>query len=102
MPVDSDGSGHNRGVIFLCLRADSVCIPRRTAILTTVAIGCALLMLGAFLVTAAATQIAESKDDYEKQFRQLLVKTRGMLPPDWYTDPNNPSVDTSEPLIRIA
>ena len=76
-------------------------IPRRTAILTTVAVGCTLLMLGAFLVTAAATQIAESKDDYEKQFRQLLVKTRGLLPPDWYTDPNDPSVDPSEPLIRI-
>jgi len=76
-------------------------IPRRTAILTTVAVGCALLILGAFLVTAAANQIVESKDDYEKQFRQVLVKTRGLLPPEWYTDPNDPSVDSSEPLIRI-
>ena len=76
-------------------------IPRRTAILTTVAIGCALLILGAFLVTKAANQIVESKDDYGKQFQQLLVKTRGLLPPDWYTDPNDSSPDPSEPLIRV-
>jgi AI-2 transport protein TqsA len=76
-------------------------IPRRTAILTTVAIGCALLILGAFLVTKAANQIVESKDDYEKQFRQVLIKTRGLLPPEWYTDPNDPSADPSEPLIRV-
>jgi AI-2 transport protein TqsA len=76
-------------------------IPRPTAILTTVAVGCAILILGAFLVTAAVNQIVESKDDYEKQFRQLLVKTRGLLPPEWYTDPNDPSVGPSEPLIRV-
>ncbi len=76
-------------------------IPRRTAILTTVAIGCVLLILGGLLVTKAVNQIVESKDDYEKQFRQLLVKTRGLLPPEWYTDPNDPSVDPSEPLIRV-
>ncbi|MBN2592754.1 MAG: AI-2E family transporter [Sedimentisphaerales bacterium] len=76
-------------------------IPRRTAILTTVAVGCALLILGAFLVTVAANQIAESKDDYGKQFQQLLVKTRGLLPPEWYTDPNDAKADLSEPLIRI-
>jgi AI-2 transport protein TqsA len=76
-------------------------IPRRTAILTTVAVGCALLILGAFLVTKAANQIVESKDDYEKQFRQVLIKTRGLLPPDWYTDPNQTSADSSEPLIRV-
>ena len=76
-------------------------IPRRTAILTTVAIGCALLILGAFLVTKAANQIVESKDDYEKQFRQVLIKTRGLLPPDWYTDPNDSSSDPSGPLIRV-
>jgi AI-2 transport protein TqsA len=90
-------------------------IPRRTAILTTVAVGCSILILGALLVTAAANQIVESKDDYEKQFRQVLVKTRGLLPPEWYTDPNEPvrdpndpaldpndtSADPSEPLIRV-
>lgn len=76
-------------------------IPRRTAILTTVAIGCALLILGALLVTKAANQIVESKDDYGKQFQQLLVKTRGLLPPEWYTDPNDSSAEPSEPLIRI-
>ena len=83
-------------------------IPRRTAILTTVAVGCALLILGAFLVTKAANQIVESKDDYGKQFQQLLVKTRGLLPPDWYTDPNESVIDPnglsiypSEPLIRV-
>ncbi|OHB81538.1 MAG: hypothetical protein A2Z38_08875 [Planctomycetes bacterium RBG_19FT_COMBO_48_8] len=90
-------------------------IPRRTAILTTVAVGCALLIPGALLVTAAVNQIVESKDDYEKQFRQLLVKTRGLLPPEWYTDPNEPVRDPnnqvfdpnepvhrpSEPLIRV-
>lgn len=76
-------------------------IPRRTAILTTVAIGCALLILGGLLVTKAVNQIVESKDDYEKQLGQLLVKTRGLLPPEWYTDPNDPSADPSEPLIRV-
>jgi AI-2 transport protein TqsA len=76
-------------------------IPRLAAILTTVAVGCALLILGAFLVTVAANQIVESKDDYEKQFRQVLIKTRGLLPPEWYTDPNNLSPDPSEPLIRV-
>jgi AI-2 transport protein TqsA len=83
-------------------------IPRRTAILTTVAIGCAFLILAALLVTKAANQIVESKDDYGKQFQQLLVKTRGLLPPEWYTDPNeavsDPNslfTDPSEPLIRI-
>lgn len=76
-------------------------IPRRTAILTTVAIGCALLILGALLVTKAANQIVESKDDYGKQFQQLLVKTRGLLPPEWYTDPNDSSAEPSELLIRI-
>ena len=76
-------------------------IPRRTAILTTAAVGCALLVLGAFFVTWAANQIVESKDDYGKQFQQLLVKTRGLLPPEWYTKPEDPSADPSESLIRI-
>ena len=80
-------------------------IPRRTAILTTVIIGCAILVLSALLVTAAANKILNSKDDYEKQFTQLLVKSRGILPPEWYTaDPNNPNAlsdDHSEPLIRV-
>ena len=76
-------------------------IPRRTAIFTTLAIGFAILILAALLVTASAEQIADSKDEYDKQFRQLLVKTRGLLPPDWYMDPNDPTVDPSEPLIRV-
>ncbi|MHC4587030.1 MAG: AI-2E family transporter [Planctomycetota bacterium] len=80
-------------------------IPRRTAILSTVLIGCAILVLAALLVTAAANQILNSKDDYEKQFTQLLVKSRGIVPPEWYlSDPNDPNAlsdDPSEPLIRI-
>jgi len=76
-------------------------IPRRTAIFTTLAIGFAILMLATLLVSASAEQIADSKDDYEKQFRQLLVKTRGLLPSDWYMDPNDPDADPSEPLIRV-
>ncbi len=83
-------------------------IPRLTAILTTVAVGCALLILGALLVTVAANQIVKNKDDYEKQIQQVLVKTRGLLPPEWYTDPNESvidpnglSADPSEPLIRV-
>jgi len=83
-------------------------IPRLTAILTTVAVGCALLILGALLVTVAANQIVKNKDDYEKQIQQVLVKTRGLLPPEWYTDPNESvidpnglSTDPSEPLIRV-
>ena len=80
-------------------------IPRRTAILSTVLIGCAILVLAALLITVAANQILKSKDDYGQQFRQLLVKSRGILPPEWYTsesnDPNALSDDPSEPLIRV-
>jgi len=93
-------------------------IPRRTAILTTVLVGCTILVLAALLVTVAANQIVDSKDDYEKQFRALLVRTRGLIPSDWYTgDPNDPDKtgdlpndpneqgnsagDPNEPLIRI-
>jgi len=76
-------------------------IPRRTAIFTTLAIGFAILMLATLLVSASAEQIADSKEAYVKQFNQLLVKTRGLLPPDWYMDPNDPSADPSEPLIRV-
>ena len=90
-------------------------IPRRTAILTTVLVGCAILVLAALLVTVAANDIVDSKDDYEKQFRALLVRTRGLIPSDWYTgDPNDPNSlandpddpnslagHPSEPLIRI-
>jgi AI-2 transport protein TqsA len=65
-------------------------IPRRTAIFTTLAIGCGFLVLGTWLVTAAVDQIVQNRDDYEDQFQQLLVRTRGLLPPDWYTDPNKP------------
>jgi len=94
-------------------------IPRRTAILTTVLIGCIILALAALIVTAAANQIlksntdysqskddsSQSQDNYPQYFRELLVKAKGILPPEWYTsDPNDPnglSVDPSEPLIRI-
>jgi AI-2 transport protein TqsA len=80
-------------------------IPRRTAILTTVLIGCIILVLAALLVTAAANRIVDSKDDYEKQFRAVLVRTRGYIPSDWYigdpNDPNSLSEDPSEPLIRV-
>ena len=80
-------------------------IPRGAAILTTVLIGCIILALAALLVTNAANQILNSKDDYEKQFTQLLVKSRGIIPTEWYlSDPNDPnalSEDPSEPLIRI-
>ncbi|MBN1806613.1 MAG: AI-2E family transporter [Sedimentisphaerales bacterium] len=89
-------------------------IPRGAAILTTVLIGCAVLALAALVVTIAANEILESKDDYVKQFNQLLVKTRGILPPEWYApesgkpaDPNQPIApskkpeDPSGPLIRI-
>jgi len=93
-------------------------IPRRTATVTTVLFGCAILALAALLVTKAANQIVDSKDDYEKQFRQLLVQARGLIPSDWYTsDPNDPNKSAglsndpnepgnwfshpNEPLIRI-
>jgi AI-2 transport protein TqsA len=80
-------------------------IPRGAAILTTVLIGCTVLALAALIVTAAVNQILKSKDTYEQQFRQLLVKTKGILPPEWYTsdpnDPNGPSKDPSEPFIRV-
>jgi AI-2 transport protein TqsA len=90
-------------------------IPRHTAIFTTLAIGCAILMLGTLLLTAAADQIVQSKADYEDQFQQVLVRTRGLLPPDWYMDPNEPVIDPNnatfdpnepihgpaEPLIRV-
>jgi len=90
-------------------------IPRHTAIFTTLALGCAILILGTLIVTAAADQIVQSKDDYEDQFQQVLVRTRGLLPPDWYMDPNEPSLDPNdaafdpnepihgpgEPLIRV-
>jgi AI-2 transport protein TqsA len=86
-------------------------IPRGAAILTTILIGCAILALAALIVTNAANQILDNKDTYEKQFQQLLVKTKGILPPEWYahdsSDPNDPntisqkSEDPSEPLIRV-
>jgi AI-2 transport protein TqsA len=86
-------------------------IPRRTAILTTVLIGCAILVLAGLLVTEAANRIVDSRDDYEKQFRVLLMRTRGFFPAEWYTDdPNDPNglagdpndpEGPSGPLIRI-
>jgi AI-2 transport protein TqsA len=94
-------------------------IPRGAAILTTIMIGCAVLALAALIVTVAANEIlksnadyslsednsGQSNDDYAQYFRQLLIKTRGILPPEWYTsDPNDPnalSEDPSEPLIRV-
>ena len=71
-------------------------IPRHTAIFTTLALGCAILMLGTLLLTAATDQIVQSKDDYEDQFQQVLVRTRGLLPPDWYMDPNEPARDPND------
>lgn len=93
-------------------------VPRRTAILTTVAVGCAVLLLVALLVTAAANQIVENRDDYEKEFQRVLVRARGLFPPEWYAapddsartagdllgDPNDPVAepgDPSEPFIRV-
>jgi len=94
-------------------------IPRGAAILTTILIGCVILALTALIVTLAANQILNStannnqtivdpnqnEDDYAQYFRTLLVKTKGILPPEWYTsDPNDPNAlsdDPSEPLIRI-
>jgi AI-2 transport protein TqsA len=90
-------------------------IPRRSAILITAAVGCAILALATFLVTIAVDQIVQNKDDYDKQFQQLLVRARGLLPPEWYTaplsdpnrpvrkfikhtsDPNDPTADPNEP-----
>ncbi|MFC1635908.1 AI-2E family transporter [Planctomycetota bacterium] len=74
-------------------------IPRRTAILTTIAFGCAILALGTMLVTAAADQIVRNRDDYEDQIQQVLVRARGLLPPEWYTDPNEPVRDSKAPVL---
>lgn len=87
-------------------------IPRRTAILTTILIGCTILVLAGLLITAAANQIVDSKDDYEKQFRAVLVRARGLIPSEWYAedpndpnrlseDPNYPAGPAPGPLIRI-
>jgi len=78
--------------------------PRSVAILTTALAGCAILALTALLVTAAANQILRNKEDYQDQVRQLLARTRGLLPASWHSDdPNNPDDpnDPSEPLIRV-
>ena len=72
-------------------------IPRRTAILTTVLFGCAVLALGALFVTKAANQIVDNKDVYGKQLRQGLVRVHGFIS-DWYTrDPNDPDRPTDDP-----
>jgi AI-2 transport protein TqsA len=79
-------------------------IPRSLAILTTALAGCAVLALTALFVTAAANQIVQNKEEYQDQVKQLLVRTRGLVPADWYlSDPNNSDDpnDPSEPLIRI-
>ena len=94
-------------------------IPRGAAILTTILIGCVIMALAALVVTVAANQILSSNtnknqssddpnqnmDDYAQYFRKLLIKTKGILPPEWITsdpnDPNSLSNDPSEPLIRI-
>ena len=73
-------------------------IPRRTAILTTVTIGCAILILVTLLVTAAADEIVRNRDDYEDQFQQVLVRARKLLPPEWFTDPNAPAREPKEPF----
>jgi len=74
-------------------------IPRRTAIFTTLAIGCAVLILATLLVTLATSQIVENRDDYEDQIQQLLLQTRGLLPPEWYTDPNESERDPKKPVL---
>jgi AI-2 transport protein TqsA len=90
-------------------------LPHRTAIFTTLALGCGFLVLATLLVTAAADQILQNRDEYEARFQQLLVKTRKLLPPDWYKemnqpvgrtdnavlDPNEPVSSPAEPLIRV-
>jgi AI-2 transport protein TqsA len=74
-------------------------IPRPVAILTTVLLGCALLALMGLLVTIAANEIVQSRDEYLTQVNELLVKTGDLVPEDWHVvaDPN----DTSETLVRI-
>jgi AI-2 transport protein TqsA len=74
-------------------------IPRRTAIFTTLAIGCGILALATLLVTASADQIVQSRDDYQDQFQQLLLQARGLLPPEWYTDPNEAVRDNEKPVL---
>jgi len=83
-------------------------IPRRTAILTTVLVGCAVLALTALLVTRAANEIVDSRDEYEKQFRAVLVRTRRFIS-HWYAgdtnDPNKPAgspSDPNEPRGRVS
>jgi AI-2 transport protein TqsA len=73
-------------------------IPRRSAILITAAVGCAILALATLLVTAAADEIVQNKDDYDKRFQQLLVRARGLLPPEWYTEPKAPTSDPNRPV----
>jgi AI-2 transport protein TqsA len=74
-------------------------IPRRTAILTTLAIGCGILALATLLVTASADEIVQSRDDYQDQFQQLLLQARGLLPPEWYTDPNEVPLENKKPAL---
>ncbi|MHC4167249.1 MAG: AI-2E family transporter [Planctomycetota bacterium] len=93
-------------------------IPRRTAILTTVLFGCAVLVLAAMLVTAAANQIVDNKDHLADKLEALILKVKGLIPSDWHTgDPNDPNIpggspadpnesmrpasDPNEPPIRI-
>ena len=76
-------------------------IPRRTAIFTTVALGCAILALATLLVTAAVDQMVQNRDTYGKQFQQLLFQARGLLPPEWYMKPNEPTRDTKEPVPNL-
>jgi len=75
-------------------------IPRRTAIFTTLVIGCGFLALGTLLVTAAVDQIVQNREDYEDQFQQLLVRGRGLLPPEWYAEPNEPARNTKKPTLN--
>ncbi|MBN2315438.1 MAG: AI-2E family transporter [Sedimentisphaerales bacterium] len=80
-------------------------IPRRTAIFTTIALGCAILALAILLVTAAVDQMVQNRDTYGKQFQQLLFQARGLLPPEWYREPNEPVRYTKEsiskPILKI-
>ncbi len=77
-------------------------IPRRTAIFTTIALGCAILALAILLVTAAVDQMVQNRDTYGKQFQQLLFQARGLLPPDWTMEPNEPIRETKEPAPTLV
>lgn len=81
-------------------------IPRRTAVFTTIALGCAILALAILLVSVAVDQMVQNRDIYEKQLKQVLFQVRGWFPPEWFTEPNEPVRDTKEskykPIRKIS